>query len=286
MLMKLATDTARSRIGHDAALMRPRNYDTTIGRFTSFDTFEGRINEPLTLHKYVYTANDPVNNIDPTGHTTKREGQAAHKVIGAIYQFDHPESLVDFSIKPYSGGKKRLADIINYTGNSGSTGLLAEIKTPGEARLGNTQLQEYIDAYNSHPNPPFGKTYYRDSGWNPTVKFFWLGAADPNLANTFGVITANLNGVIVYQTFDRFSPPPIPVPVPLPEVEKIINDIYSYQDSFRSNPILAIPRELITQTILAGVALGTAGVLAAKAAPAIAAYIELGSTTTVVTGLI
>lgn len=160
---------------------------------------------------------------------------------------------------------------------------MAEIKTPGEASLGDAQLQGYVNAYNAAQVT--NKAWARDSGWDPSVKYFWLGAADPTLANTFGVITANLNGVIVYQTFDRFSPPPVtvPVPVPLPVVEKITNDIYSYLDSFRPNPILAIPREVITQTILAGAALGTAGVLIARAVPAIAAYFELGEATTALT---
>jgi hypothetical protein len=37
------------------------------GRFITLDPHEGNIFEPLTLHKYLYAANDPVNKIDPSG---------------------------------------------------------------------------------------------------------------------------------------------------------------------------------------------------------------------------
>jgi RHS repeat-associated protein len=47
--------------------LRARYYDTDSGRFTRRDVYEGNQNEPLTLHKYVYTHNNPVNGIDPSG---------------------------------------------------------------------------------------------------------------------------------------------------------------------------------------------------------------------------
>jgi hypothetical protein len=47
--------------------LRQRYYDIEAGRFTRRDTYEGRLNEPLSLHKYVYVHNNPVNSTDPTG---------------------------------------------------------------------------------------------------------------------------------------------------------------------------------------------------------------------------
>jgi hypothetical protein len=47
--------------------LRARYYDTEIGRFIRRDDYEGGIQNPLTLHKYVYTHNNPVNATDPTG---------------------------------------------------------------------------------------------------------------------------------------------------------------------------------------------------------------------------
>ncbi len=68
MLMTLAMESARIRPGFDATLLPQRNYDTTLGRFTSFDTFDGHIADPITLNHYIYAGADPVDNIDPSGH--------------------------------------------------------------------------------------------------------------------------------------------------------------------------------------------------------------------------
>jgi RHS repeat-associated protein len=47
--------------------LRQRFYHTSSGRFGRMDTYEGRQHEPLTLHKYVYAHNNPINGTDPTG---------------------------------------------------------------------------------------------------------------------------------------------------------------------------------------------------------------------------
>ncbi len=47
--------------------LRARYYDPSTGRFPTMDTYQGRIHEPQTLHKYLYVHADPVNLIDPSG---------------------------------------------------------------------------------------------------------------------------------------------------------------------------------------------------------------------------
>ena len=47
--------------------LRARNYDQNSGRFNRLDPFSGTNDEPLSLHKYTYGHNDPVNAIDPSG---------------------------------------------------------------------------------------------------------------------------------------------------------------------------------------------------------------------------
>ena len=71
--------------------LRARYYDSTTGRFTSEDTYSGDMSDPLTLNKYLYTNNDPVNYIDPTGHfldeiwnAVKEIGSATIKTAGDI----------------------------------------------------------------------------------------------------------------------------------------------------------------------------------------------------------
>jgi len=47
--------------------LRARYYNPATGRFISRDPLDGYIDEPATLHKYLYTGGDPVNWIDPSG---------------------------------------------------------------------------------------------------------------------------------------------------------------------------------------------------------------------------
>ena len=45
-----------------------RYLNTGTGRFQTMDTFQGNNEDPLSLHKYLYGADNPVNNEDPNGH--------------------------------------------------------------------------------------------------------------------------------------------------------------------------------------------------------------------------
>ena len=56
---------------YDGALgayyLRARYYNPATGRLLAMDPYEGEPSDPVTLHKYSYAQNDPVNVIDPTG---------------------------------------------------------------------------------------------------------------------------------------------------------------------------------------------------------------------------
>jgi RHS repeat-associated protein len=52
---------------------RARYLDTRRGRFWSQDSFEGNIIEPTSLHKYLYTNDNPINLVDPSGNLTTVE---------------------------------------------------------------------------------------------------------------------------------------------------------------------------------------------------------------------
>ncbi|NES97676.1 MAG: RHS repeat protein, partial [Desertifilum sp. SIO1I2] len=49
--------------------LRQRYYNSSIGRFTRRDSYEGRLNEPVTLHRYLYGNANPISFIDPSGLT-------------------------------------------------------------------------------------------------------------------------------------------------------------------------------------------------------------------------
>ena len=47
--------------------LRARYYDQSNGRFVSQDPFEGNNEDPISLHRYLYANNDPINMTDPGG---------------------------------------------------------------------------------------------------------------------------------------------------------------------------------------------------------------------------
>ena len=48
---------------------RARYLNVSTGRFISQDSYEGSQFEPTTLHKYLYSNNNPINQVDPSGHS-------------------------------------------------------------------------------------------------------------------------------------------------------------------------------------------------------------------------
>ncbi|NEQ42484.1 MAG: tandem-95 repeat protein [Leptolyngbya sp. SIOISBB] len=64
----------------DNYYLRQRFYDQGVGRLTTRDTYEGRLEEPLTLHKYLYTHANPINATDPSGLFTLTDISTARKV--------------------------------------------------------------------------------------------------------------------------------------------------------------------------------------------------------------
>lgn len=45
-----------------------RDFDSSIGRFISEDTYEGDLTDPLSLNLYTYVTNNPIRYVDPSGH--------------------------------------------------------------------------------------------------------------------------------------------------------------------------------------------------------------------------
>ncbi|MFH1364262.1 MAG: RHS repeat-associated core domain-containing protein, partial [Candidatus Aenigmatarchaeota archaeon] len=49
-----------------------RYYKPEVGRFTQADALRGNLEDPLSLHRYVYTRNNPLKYVDPTGNSVMR----------------------------------------------------------------------------------------------------------------------------------------------------------------------------------------------------------------------
>jgi RHS repeat-associated protein len=61
--------------------LQSRYYNPDTGRFLTRDTFEGYENEPLSLNKYVYTANNPVMLVDYDGYSYSNLNKSEKKLV-------------------------------------------------------------------------------------------------------------------------------------------------------------------------------------------------------------
>src|SRR5690348_1311518 len=92
------------------AISRARDYSAASGRFMTMDTFEGDQENPQSLHKYAYAADNPVNRIDPSGHDD----------IGDVLAVMNVNSLLFAQISPVT------STAATATGASGTSRLLTQ----------------------------------------------------------------------------------------------------------------------------------------------------------------
>ncbi|MBW7475185.1 RHS repeat-associated core domain-containing protein, partial [Paenibacillus oenotherae] len=64
--------------------LRARWYDPSMGRFISKDTYEGQIDNPLTMNLYTYVHNNPLIFTDPSGHMYENLTEAEEDRIASL----------------------------------------------------------------------------------------------------------------------------------------------------------------------------------------------------------
>ena len=62
---------------------RARDYDPSMGTFTTLDSYAGDSTHPLSYNKYLYTQGDPVNGFDPSGLDFDGGGAAVMNAFAA-----------------------------------------------------------------------------------------------------------------------------------------------------------------------------------------------------------
>jgi RHS repeat-associated protein len=65
--------------------LRARYLNPNTGRFWTRDSFDGRREDPRSLHRYLYAFANPLDHSDPSGHdplSAAINGQLVHKIIG------------------------------------------------------------------------------------------------------------------------------------------------------------------------------------------------------------
>ena len=76
--------------------LRARYMDTSTGRFISQDTYQGTINDPVSLHKYLYANANPVTYTDPSGYYSLEDvevGTAGETILNVSYQMANQSAM-------------------------------------------------------------------------------------------------------------------------------------------------------------------------------------------------
>ncbi|MBV9850711.1 MAG: RHS repeat-associated core domain-containing protein [Armatimonadetes bacterium] len=95
-----------------AYFLRARYYNQASGRFLSQDPYGGSNSDPVTLHRYLYAGDDPVNHIDPSGQVEMSDvvfALAVTVALGAITA--EPLSLIARNAPPDDGSPQVPADL-------------------------------------------------------------------------------------------------------------------------------------------------------------------------------
>ena len=155
--------------------LNARFYDPATGRFISQDTYRGERDDAGTWHLYAYCANDPVNYVDPSGHS-----RWTRKLTLGDYRRIHNKvaDLVAWTVAQRKGkrevfvktktGKRGYLDVLDIRNN-----IYYEIKSErqGDKPATKRQMARYDVSHNKYFKEP------ADRGTNKLIKgTFYYGA--------------------------------------------------------------------------------------------------------------
>jgi hypothetical protein len=157
----------------------------------------------MSLHKYLYASDNPVNQVDPSGYIGLFDrmiaGQRVHAAIGADFLektggFSNSAiaTIVSYLFPDIEGAVYLRPDLVDT-----ATRQVYEIKTVKGAAAGYIQLENYIEELNeaTPPDPLFGPwhagTSYVPPAELPNVYLQYDAYVDPPVD---GVITYTLQG--------------------------------------------------------------------------------------------
>ena len=78
--------------------LRARYMNPSVGSFISMDSYSGSIDDPVSLHKYLYANANPVSNSDPSGYNTVAECETSMGIIGQLNGIISPNGRALFEL--------------------------------------------------------------------------------------------------------------------------------------------------------------------------------------------
>jgi RHS repeat-associated protein len=168
---------------------RARYLNTTTGRFWSMDTYDGDDEEPISLHKYLYVAGNPVNMIDPSGHDDLAEVSFSLSVsvgLGAVAGYAYTGSLKGAEFGALGGG------IVGLTLAFGSAQQKVDVIVAGTSNAAFQTLSNYLTEYQDGilNIPPPTQQQEREL----VVEAFAAGTTNALIGSTFG-LSPSISGI-------------------------------------------------------------------------------------------
>ncbi|MGL6097284.1 MAG: RHS repeat-associated core domain-containing protein [Fimbriiglobus sp.] len=126
--------------------LRKRSYDPSAGRFTSMDPYAGSLMQPNTLHRFLYTPSDPINNLDPSGEMSlgalsasignqlALAGNVIRGVSTVMRTVDFVSSIVQV-VSLFTGGLPQIVDEARKLAQSWAATFASGIAAPQTRRL-------------------------------------------------------------------------------------------------------------------------------------------------------
>ncbi len=174
---------------------RARYMNPDAGRFMTMDTYEGDREDPLSLHKYLYGADDPVNRVDPLGRASWAQdlGYDAEQAIDEEYLATHvgQEPDIEFGNWQMTSLSSYLKpDIMNSFPSEMHYLEIKPISTSGVAKGIAKIALDYEQ---------FGPYYSADTKWQPRTALL----KTPETGTT--IFVRNVGGIVFYQNVDRLQ---------------------------------------------------------------------------------
>ena len=93
--------------------LRARYMNPSVGRFITMDSYEGSIDDPVSLHKYLYANANPVSNSDPSGYKNVMEFQVTTGMQGILRKIamPNPKALLDMVGGIFDVGREVISTI-------------------------------------------------------------------------------------------------------------------------------------------------------------------------------
>jgi RHS repeat-associated protein len=164
--------------------LRARYYEPGTGRFLTRDSYLGNTMNPLTLNRYDYTGNNPVMNIDPSGHMAVDRDENGNE----IRYNDHTNSII------YSNGSTSKAESSN-TGDYKVVDSKSYVENQIEARRmevakNDCEGKSYIQDNNDWMNQPAKKDIFDKYIVDPFVA--WVTGEKPGVKTQGQQVTESI----------------------------------------------------------------------------------------------